>query len=185
VNGEPITEAPLTHGTRIRIGNSRFVFKDPSMKDIEVELSQFDEDEGWGMMGDIDLSRARGSYVGLLLGVLLLGAAAAGGWFLMQQAESETSGGDVTADANLVQNGNMEDTDAIQFLWNAQGGDAFVSIGSTKRGKGNALQVKHTGGEESSAPVVGGGPPPAPPSSSATPTSSPRSPRSRCACARP
>ena len=88
VNGEPITEAPLSHGTRIRVGNSRFVFKDPSMKDIEVELSQFDEDEGWGMMGDIDLTRARGGYGGLLVGLLLLGAIAGGAFLFMQGADT-------------------------------------------------------------------------------------------------
>ena len=67
VNGEPIQEALLAHGSRVRVGNSRFVFKDPSMKDIEVELSQIEEDEGWGMMGEIDLSRARSSPMGLVV----------------------------------------------------------------------------------------------------------------------
>ena len=64
VNGAPVTEALLTHGIRLRIGNSRFVFKDPAMQDVEVELAHLEEDEGWGMMGEIDLSRARGSKAG-------------------------------------------------------------------------------------------------------------------------
>ena len=136
VNGEPTTEAPLNHGTRIRIGNSRFMFKDPSMKDIEVELSQLDDDEGWGMMGDIDLSRARGSYMGLIVGVLLVGLAAAGGYFLMEQAERETGGGSGSAEANLVDDGDMEDKEAVAFLWAAADEDDPVSIGSKKRGKG-------------------------------------------------
>ncbi len=155
VNGEPTTEASLTHGTRIRIGNSRLAFKDPSMKDIEVELSQFDEDEGWGMMGDIDLSRARGSYVGLLIGLLILGLAGAGGWFLMQGAEDatdvQTAGG---GDGNLVENGDMEEEDALEFLWVAAGDESPVRVTSTKKGKGYALSLRHTGGEEAQQTVL-------------------------------
>ncbi len=154
VNGEPLTEATLNHGSRIRIGNSRFVFKDPSMKDIEVELSQFDEDEGWGMMGDIDLSRARGSYLGLLLGVLLLAGAAGGGYFLMTQAEQEKEQLAGSVETNLVEDGDMEDEDAVSFLWEADRDDAPVTIRTTKRGKGLALSIRHTGGDENPAPVV-------------------------------
>ena len=56
----------------------------PELWDVEIELSQFDEDEGWGMMGDIDLSRARGSYVGLVFGLLFVGLAAPGLWYIMR-----------------------------------------------------------------------------------------------------
>ncbi|NNF59345.1 MAG: FHA domain-containing protein, partial [Rhodothermaceae bacterium] len=155
VNGEPTTEAPLNHGTRIRIGNSRFMFKDPSMKDIEIELSQFDEDDGWGMMGDIDLSKARGSYMGLLVGLLLVGLAGAGGFFLMQQAEEE-AGGPVIADgtANLLQNGDMEDTELLNYYWTAADEDAPVRIESAKRGNSLALSLRHTGGEGTPQPVL-------------------------------
>ncbi len=158
LNGEPTTEAPLNHGSRIRIGNSRLVFKDPSMKDIEVELSQFDEDEGWGMMGDIDFSRARGSYAGLIVGLLMLGVAAAGGFFLMQEAEK---GGDVQTvggEANLVDNGTFEETDNLDIYWVAGDDEAPVVIGSTSRGGssggGNALSIRHTGGDEKPEPVL-------------------------------
>jgi pSer/pThr/pTyr-binding forkhead associated (FHA) protein len=154
VNGEPLTEAPLNHGARIRIGNSRFVFKDPSMKDIEVELSQFDEDEGWGMMGDIDLSRARGSYIGLLLGLLLLAGAGGAAFFLMQEAEKNAGGGGVEGDTNLVQNGDMEDAGQAAFLWTTPNEDDPVSISTRKRGAGSALSLRHTGAEEDPRPVV-------------------------------
>lgn len=154
INGEPLTEAPLTHGSRIRIGNSRFVFKDPSMKDVEVELAQFDEDEGWGMMGDIDLSRARGSYAGLLLGLLLLAGAAAGGWFLMQQADAPQGPGGGEGGGNLVQNGKMDDEEAIAFLWDAQSEDDPVTIKAIQRGADSALSIRHTGGQERPGPVV-------------------------------
>ncbi len=157
VNGEPTTEASLSHGTRIRIGNSRFVFKDPSMKDIEVELSQFEEDDGWGMMGDIDLSKARGSYAGLILGLLLVGLAGAAGFVLMQQAEQgATDSAEIEGLDNLVSNGDMEDEEAVRLYWTAQDEDAPVAIQTTKRGKGLALSLRHTGGSEAPQPVLVG-----------------------------
>ena len=154
VNGEPMTEAALSHGSRVRIGNSKFVFKDPSMKDIEVELAQFEDDDGWGMMGDIDLSKARGSYGGLLVGLLLVGLAAAGGWLLMSEAEQ--GGGQVGGGgtANLVVGGDMEDEELVDFLWVAAGEEAPVSITSSTQGKGRALSIRHTGGTEAPQPVL-------------------------------
>jgi len=144
VNGEPTTEAPLTHGTRIRIGNSRLAFKDPSMKDVEIELSQFDEDEGWGMMGDIDLSRARGSYVGLVLALLFVGLAAAGLWYFTTQADLESTGEGPAADRNLVDVGDMEDKEAVGILWSAakEGDPVSVSAG------GGKLKVRYRAGQE-------------------------------------
>jgi len=149
VNGEPMTEATLTHGTRIRIGNSRFVFKDPSMKDIEVELSQFDEDDGWGMMGDIDMSKARGGKGGLVLLLLLFGLIGAGG-FLFWKMDNEAievadAGGGA---ANLIANGDMEDDELIDVFWAAQRDEAPIKISTAKRGKGLALSIRHTGGSE-------------------------------------
>src|SRR5205814_4761372 len=46
VNGEPVTELLLTHGARVRVGNARLVFKDPTMKHVEVTLAGLDEDDG-------------------------------------------------------------------------------------------------------------------------------------------
>ncbi|MHC5011421.1 MAG: FHA domain-containing protein [Planctomycetota bacterium] len=149
VNGEPISEAPLAHGARVRIGNSRFVFKDPSMKDIEVELSQFEEDEGWGMMGEIDLARARGSYAGLIAIVLLFAAAGAGGWWLSQQsAEVPTS---EALRLRGVENGDFE---GEEILWSATN-DELASVRRNARGgrSGAGLQVRHTG-EEGSPPAL-------------------------------
>ena len=137
VNGEPTTEAPLNHGTRVRIGNSRFVFKDPSMKDIEVELSQFDDDDGWGMMGDIDLSKARGSYGGLLAGLLLLGLVGAGAYFFLN-AKQKTSTAGIAADT-LVTNHNFDD--AENLLWSEEGGGDEVGVVIRGKGKSSALHV--------------------------------------------
>lgn len=145
-NGEPTSEAPLTHGSRIRIGNTRFVFKDPSMKDIEVELSQFEEDEGWGMMGDIDVTKARGSYAGLLVGLVILAGAGVGGWFITQQEDSARAAGG-TAIANEVDNGNMDDEEFVPWSTDAEREDVTVRIASGGK-PGNALQVSHTGEED-------------------------------------
>ncbi len=141
VNGEPATEVALSHGARVRIGNSRFVFKDPSMKDIEVELAQFDEDEGWGMLGDVDLSKAKASYGGLLAGLGLLAAAAAGAFFFVQ---GEDRGGDaaVSVDSNLVADGSFEDE---SLAWSSSGEDAPVRVSG---GGGKPLVVAHTGSAE-------------------------------------
>ncbi len=147
VNGEPITEALLSHGVRIRVGNSRFVFKDPSMQDVEVELAQFDEDEGWGMMGDVDLSRAPGSRSGMVLVLALFLAAGAGGFYLMQQDRGSATAGNVAV-AGLVENGDFED-DALS--WTAADADrADVAIDARagrSRSRGLLARARGEGGE--------------------------------------
>lgn len=136
VNGEPASEVALSHGSRIRIGNSRFVFKDPSMKDIEVELAQFDEEDGWGMLGDVDLSRAKGSYGGLLAGLVLLVAAAGGAWLFIQ-GEGADRGGAITLDANLITDGSFQDE---TLAWSSSVEGAPVRISG---GRGKGLTVSH------------------------------------------
>jgi pSer/pThr/pTyr-binding forkhead associated (FHA) protein len=153
VNGEPTTEAALTHGTRVRIGNSRFVFKDPSMKDVEVELAQFEEEDGWGMMGDIDLSRARGSYGGLIVVLLLLGVAGVGGWLLSTQEEGTAAGGPTGA-TNMIADGDMSAGDRLSYLWLASSDQAPVRIAATKSGANVALSLRHTGGNDETDPVL-------------------------------
>ena len=144
VNGQPISESLLTHGARVRIGNARFAFKDPSMKDIEVELAHFEEDEGWGMMGEIDLSRAHGSRLGILAVLLLFVAAGVGGWWLMQREDQQASGRD-TARAGLVENGDFE-RDVV--LWSADREEGVEVNRSEKGGKPGAwLSVRNTGQE--------------------------------------
>jgi len=59
VNGEMVTEAQLAHGARIRIGNTRFVFQDPALAEIDLELAGAEDEDEWGMMRDIDLAAVR------------------------------------------------------------------------------------------------------------------------------
>lgn len=138
VNGEPASEVALSHGSRVRIGNSRFVFKDPSMKDIEVELAQFDDDDGWGMLGDVDLSRAKGGYGGLLVGLVLLAAAAAGAWFFVQ-SEQQGEGGSVAADSNLIPDGTFQDESPA---WSSAVEGAPIRVTG---GSGKPLLVRYDG----------------------------------------
>ncbi len=152
VNGEPMTEAVLAHGTRLRIGNSHFVFKDPSMKDIEIELSQVEEDDGWGMMGDIDLTKARGSYAGLLIGFAILALAGVGGWYITQQAE-QASQNDTVDITNKIDNGDMEDADFLS--WESEVDREDISVKSQSKGrKGKGLAIAHNGGAETGPALV-------------------------------
>ena len=146
VNGDPTSEVALTHGARIRIGNSRFMFKDPSMKDIEVEFAQFDDDDGWGMMGDIDLSRSRGGSVGLILSLLLLLGAIGGGIWLMQQDKGESEASVDTA--NLIEDGSFAEEDAAYW---AEDGDGELARLEVSPGKG--LTITH-GGEAGTYSLV-------------------------------
>ncbi len=150
VNGELITEALLSHGARVRVGNGRFVFKDPSMKDIEVELSQFEEDEGWGMMGDIDLSRSRGSRGSLLAVLLLFAVAAAGGWFLSQRDAGEAQEGDVGR-SGLLANGDFEKP---ELGWSVLDDERASVRLLAKQGRGGSAALAVTGAGEGDGVAV-------------------------------
>jgi pSer/pThr/pTyr-binding forkhead associated (FHA) protein len=107
VNGTPTTESGLSHGARLRVGNSRFVFKDPSMKDIEVELSRLEDDDGWGMMGDIDLTRARVSKSGTIAMLVVLAVVGAGGWYVLSESDRVGPGGGSEGVGELIVNGSF------------------------------------------------------------------------------
>jgi len=142
VNGQPVSEALLTHGSRVRIGNARFAFKDPSMKDIEVELAHFEEDEGWGMMGEIDLSRAHGSRTGIVAVVLLFLAAGVGGFLLSQRGEAGTTGAG-GGRAGYVENGDFESED---LTWSADREDGVQVRRVAKGGRPDGwLSMQNTG----------------------------------------
>ena len=159
VNGAPVTEALLTHGIRLRIGNSRFVFKDPAMQDVEVELSHLEEDEGWGMMGEIDLSRARGSKVGPAVVLLLFLAAAGGGWWLAQQGGKGGGEGESLAAGGVV-NGSFEDEDVP---WSSDVEEGVTVSRSGRGGRPGAFLSARNDAESGTvrvsydAPFEGGG----------------------------
>jgi len=144
VNGEPVTEVLLKHGDRVRIGNARFAFKDPSMKDIDVGADGADDDAGdWGMMAEVDASRATGGGKGLIAAVLLIGALGGGAWFAStQKSEERTAFLDLT---NQVDDGTFDSADVLS--WAADEG-APVAVersekGGTPKGGGH-LVVRRT-----------------------------------------
>ena len=143
VNGQPTTEAPLAHGTRLRVGGTRFVFRDPSMKEIEIELARIDEDDGWGMMGEIDLSRARVSKAGTLAMLAFLGLVGAGGWLLMREGEKSGVRGTTQATGEQIVNGGF-DTPDMPWSWPEGGSLAVVrSMGPS----GGALEARNEAAE--------------------------------------
>jgi pSer/pThr/pTyr-binding forkhead associated (FHA) protein len=143
VNGQPTTEAPLAHGTRLRVGGTRFVFRDPSMKEIEVELARLDEDDGWGMMGEIDLSRARVSKAGTLSMLAFLGVVGAGGWLLMREGEKTGGGGPTKATGEQIVNGSF---DTLDLPWSWPEGGSLAVVRSTGA-SGGALEARNEAAE--------------------------------------
>lgn len=88
VNGEPVSEATLGHGARIRLGKTRFVFVDPAIADFEQALAAEEEAESeWGLVrAQVDMARVKRARRGTLLFgglfVLLIGGGVA--FFLLK-----------------------------------------------------------------------------------------------------
>ncbi len=115
VNGEPITEVLLKHGDRVRIGNARFAFKDPSMKDIDVGDAGADDDAGdWGMMAEVDATaRAKGGGKGLAAAALLIAGLGGGAYFA---ATRESKVEDAAFDfANQIEDGAFDSPDLLAW----------------------------------------------------------------------
>ena len=86
VNNEMITEAPLAHGARIRVGSTRFVFQDPAMTEIDLELAGVDDDESdWGMMRELDLAAVRKRNPATMVYMVLFAAILGGLWYVTYQ----------------------------------------------------------------------------------------------------
>ncbi|MEN8150662.1 MAG: FHA domain-containing protein [Planctomycetota bacterium] len=61
VNGENVSESSLSHGARIRLGKTVFVFVDPAVADFEQAMAEEEEAESdWGMMrAQVDMARVK------------------------------------------------------------------------------------------------------------------------------
>jgi pSer/pThr/pTyr-binding forkhead associated (FHA) protein len=141
VNGQPTTEAPLAHGTRLRVGGTRFVFRDPSMKEVEVELARLEDDDGWGMMGDIDLSRARVSKAGTLSTVAFLALVGGAGFFLMKETDKPKASGEVAGEQ--IANGSFEQA---TLPWSWPDGGSLNVVRSQAAG-GGQLEARNDAAE--------------------------------------
>jgi pSer/pThr/pTyr-binding forkhead associated (FHA) protein len=133
VNGSPVTETALTHGARVRIGNSRFVFKDPAMAHIEVELAAIEEDDaGWGMMAELDLAKSKGGAGGILAAVALLAVVGALAYVYTQKTTRDATA--AVADTNLVSDGRFDAADVL--LWSVDEGSPATVERSGAGGRG-------------------------------------------------
>lgn len=132
VNGNPTTESPLAHGARLRVGGSRFVFKDPSMKDVEVELSRLEDDDGWGMMGDIDLSRSYGGKGGTIAALGVLALVGAGGWYMWSEG-GKMGPQAQTARGERIENGGFDGND-VPWTWTDGGPVSVARVGTPGNG---------------------------------------------------
>jgi|GEM_PF-2056703 len=145
VNGTPVTETTLSHGNRVRIGGAKFVFKDPAMKDVEVALEGLEEDDGgWGMMSELDVSRGGGGAGGVIAAVLLIGGLAAGA-FLLGNRDTGVDGVAVDT-ANLVADGGFDAEEGVSWIVD-EGVPATAERATSggRPGRGGFLAVRHDG----------------------------------------
>lgn len=145
VNGEPITETLLKHGDRVRIGNARFAYKDPSMKDVDVGDAGADDDAGdWGMMAEVDATaRAKGGGKGLAAAAVLIAALGGGAYVAANQKSEE--GGAYFDVANQVDDGSFDSPDLLS--WGADEGAPLTVERATAGGApkgGPHLVVRRT-----------------------------------------
>jgi pSer/pThr/pTyr-binding forkhead associated (FHA) protein len=102
VNSEMVTEAQLSHGARIRIGNTRFVFQDPAMAEIDLDLAGAAEEDEWGMMRDIDLAAVRKrNPATIVYGLLFVAIVGAGAYFVAFAKPPVERGGPAGPQGNL------------------------------------------------------------------------------------
>jgi pSer/pThr/pTyr-binding forkhead associated (FHA) protein len=143
VNSEMITEAQLTHGARLRIGNVRFVFQDPAMAEIDLELAGIEDEEDWGMMRDLDLAAVRKrNPVTIIYGVLLLGIIGALAFFVTRE-DTKKQTGPVPPKGNLHAPFSFE-TAASARSWKAEPvGAVTLRISDKVKGQGkSSLELK-------------------------------------------
>ena len=146
VNGEMVTEAQLAHGARIRVGNARFVFQDPAMAEIDLELAGAGDDDDWGMMREIDLAAVRkrnpATVVYALLFVAIVGA---GSYFLaVGKPPKRPGGGQDGPPGNLHPDPSFE-AETVSWRGGSEGGVSVGTTAQTKRTGAQALEIRAAG----------------------------------------
>jgi len=138
VNGEMVTEAQLVHGARIRVGNTRFVFQDPAMAAIDLELAGAEDDDDWGMMRDIDLAAVRKrNPATIVYALLFVGIMGAGGWYLTVGKPKVGGTGGQEQAGNLHPDPSFE---AATASWRGSP-EGVVSVGITAQAKKTGAQA--------------------------------------------
>jgi len=154
VNNEMVTEAQLVHGARIRIGNTRFVFQDPAMSEIDLELAGVDDDEAeWGMMRDIDLASVRKrNPASIIYSILFLGIVGALAWLSTQKREGPKAGSGAPennlhapygfARASSAQDWEASEPGSVDVSWSKSGDGGVLALRATGEDGGDALYVE-------------------------------------------
>ena len=113
VDGEPVSETAIQHGARIRMGNTRFVFVDPTVSDFEKAMAAVDDlGSEWGMLrAEMDMTRvqqARRSQAVMIVALLVIvGGGAAYVATHMDQWSQKTQ--IATVEGNKIANPSFED----------------------------------------------------------------------------
>jgi pSer/pThr/pTyr-binding forkhead associated (FHA) protein len=95
VDGEPVSETALQHGARIRMGNVRYVFVDPTVSDFEKAMAAVDDlGSEWGMLrAEMDMTRVQQARRSQLLTTAVLLAVVLGGAALVYVNRDAITGG--------------------------------------------------------------------------------------------
>ncbi len=144
VNSEMVTEAQLSHGARIRIGNSRFVFQDPAMAEIDLDLAGAADEDEWGMMRDIDLAAVRkrnpATIVYALLFVAIVGA---GAYFVAFAKPQKERGGPAGPPGNLHAPWSFEsDGAALSWVGEPDAAVTFATSTQVKASGERSLEIR-------------------------------------------
>ena len=153
VNNEMVTEAQLVHGARIRIGNTRFVFQDPAMSEIDLELAGVDDDEAeWGMMREIDLASVRKrNPASIIYALVFVGILGAMGWMATQKRANNKGKGGIVVAGNLHLPYDFERKSSVLDWQSLVPGAVDVSWNSAGKG---SLALRASGAEGGAAVYV-------------------------------
>jgi len=125
VDGEPISETALQHGARIRMGNTRFVFIDPTVSDFEKAMAAVDDlGSEWGMLrAEMDMTRVQQARRSQLVTTIVVLVVLVGGGAFAYMNKDKFAGG--AAALENVAGNKIEDFSFEQDqgkVWTARAG---------------------------------------------------------------
>jgi len=147
VNNEMVTEAQLVHGARVRIGNSRFVFQDPAMAEVDLETAGLDEEEQeWGMMRELDLAAVRKRNPATIVYTVLLLLLLGGGYAMTKLEPPRIHTGPPSPPNNMLDDWSFE-SESSAFAWVGESdGEVEVTTTTARKVSGKACLQVDVGG---------------------------------------
>jgi pSer/pThr/pTyr-binding forkhead associated (FHA) protein len=96
IDGEPVSETALQHGARIRMGNTRFVFVDPTVSDFEKAMAAVDDlGSEWGMLrAEMDMTRVQEARRSQIVTTIVLLVVVIGGGAFVYMNRDKIAGGE-------------------------------------------------------------------------------------------